>query len=71
MATVSQPSKRPTNKLSAAVIVSLVMGWGGVIVQNIAPSWFDPAVWAMTTSAAIAVVGYFFVKDRPNVGASK
>lgn len=66
MQTVNQPSKAPTRKLSSAIIVSAVMGWGGVILQNVAPDWFDPGVWASTTTAAIGIVGYFFVRDKRN-----
>lgn len=65
MATVNQPSKKPTRKLTASVIVSAVMGWGGVILQNYAPGYFDAGVWATTTTAALAVVGYM-VRDGKN-----
>lgn len=67
MEKVNQPSMAPTRKLTASVIVSAVMGWGGVILQNVAPDWFDPGVWATSTTAVIAIVGYFFVRDRKNV----
>lgn len=66
MATVNQPSKMPTRKLGAAVIISALMGWGGIALANLLPDWYDPATWTTTTTLVMALVGYFFVKDAPN-----
>lgn len=66
MATVSQPSANPTNKLTAATIVAAVMPLSGLIVKNLAPSWYDDAVWAGLTPVMVMLVGYI-VKDAPNV----
>lgn len=63
---VTQPSANPTNKLTAAVWASMILGVGGLAVRNLAPSWYDPDVWVTLTPFAVFVAGWF-VKDQANV----
>ncbi|TGQ69857.1 hypothetical protein EN829_013205 [Mesorhizobium sp. M00.F.Ca.ET.186.01.1.1] len=65
MATVNQPSIRPTNKLTAATIAAAVVSVSGVFVRNVWPSWYDPETWATLLPIAVFAVGYF-IKDAPN-----
>ena len=62
MTTVNQPSKAPTNKLSAAVIASAVIA----VARWAFPALDDDALWIGLTPLVILAAGYF-VKDAPNV----
>lgn len=62
---VTQPKPNPTNKLSAAAVSAAVMELAKVIVQNIWPNFYDPALWAALTPLVILGVGYL-VKDEDN-----
>lgn len=63
---VKQQTVNPTPKLSTAVIVSSVMGILGLIVTNVAPSWYDQAAWSGAETLLIAVLGYW-VTDNANI----
>ena len=65
MATVIQPSIRPTNKLTAATIAAAVVSVFGVFVRNVWPPWYDAETWATLLPIAVFAVGYL-VKDEPN-----
>ncbi|MER9328200.1 hypothetical protein NKJ26_19575 [Mesorhizobium sp. M0152] len=65
MATVIQPTVRPTNKLTAATIAAAAVSVSGVFVRNIWPSWYDAETWATLLPIAVFAVGYL-VKDAPN-----
>ncbi|MGX7873680.1 hypothetical protein ACVDG5_013755 [Mesorhizobium sp. ORM6] len=65
MATVIQPSIRPTNKLTAATIAAAVVSVFGVFVRNVWPSWYDAETWATLLPIAVFAVGYL-IKDEPN-----
>lgn len=62
---VNQPTSAPTRKLTAASLTALVVGWGGLVMQNLAPQWYDPSVWVTLTPVAMLVIGYF-VRDEDN-----
>lgn len=66
MATVSQPTPNPTNKLTAAIIGSAVCELARVILANLAPGWAEPSLWVALSPIIIFLCGYF-VKDAPNV----
>ncbi|TPK96389.1 hypothetical protein FJ934_09585 [Mesorhizobium sp. B2-4-12] len=65
MATVIQPTIRPTNKLTAATIAAAAVSVSGVFVRNIWPAWYDAETWATLLPIAVFAVGYL-VKDAPN-----
>jgi hypothetical protein len=65
MATITQPTMRPTNKLTAATIAAAAVSISGVFVRNLWPSWYDPQAWATLLPIAVFAVGYL-VKDAPN-----
>ncbi|RWC87359.1 MAG: hypothetical protein EOS72_21725 [Mesorhizobium sp.] len=65
MATVTQPTIRPTNKLTAATIAAAAVSVSGVFVRNLWPSWYDAETWATLLPIAVFAVGYL-VKDEPN-----
>ncbi|OBQ66971.1 hypothetical protein [Mesorhizobium loti] len=65
MATVIQPTIRPTNKLTAATIAAAVLSVCGVFVRNLWPSWYDAETWATLLPIAVFAVGYL-VKDEAN-----
>lgn len=62
---VDQPSLKPTNKLSAAVVVSLAMELSRVVVSAVWPDFYDPNLWIAITPIAVIAVGYF-IKDDLN-----
>lgn len=62
---VNQPSARPTNKLTAAMLGSLVVSVTAVIVRNVAPGYDDPNLWLALSPVMVIVFGYV-VKDAPN-----
>jgi len=70
MATVNQPTTRPTNKLTAATLGSALVAVAAVITDNLAPSWSDPKMWAAITPVVVFACGYL-VKDKPNVEPAK
>ncbi|TRC72740.1 hypothetical protein FJV83_10180 [Mesorhizobium sp. WSM4307] len=65
MATITQPTIRPTNKLTAATIAAAAMSVCGVFVRNFWPSWYDAETWATLLPIAVFAIGYL-VKDEPN-----
>lgn len=66
MATVSQPTLNPTNKLTAATVGSAVISVGGLILKNLYPVWYDPDVLLSVSPIVIFALGYI-VRDHPNV----
>jgi len=69
MATVSQPTLNPTNKLTAAIVASALVELAHTAVDNLAPSWSNPALWTAMTPLVIGIVGYY-VKDAPNLSVT-
>ncbi|TPM38149.1 hypothetical protein [Mesorhizobium sp. B2-3-4] len=65
MATVTQPTIRPTNKLTAATIAAAAVSVSGVVVRNLWPSWYDAETWATLLPVAVFAVGYL-VRDEAN-----
>lgn len=65
MASVNQPTKNPTNKLTAAVAASALIEVAGLVTRNLAPEWYDQAVWSAMTPLVILIFGYV-IKDAPN-----
>lgn len=63
---VSQPTKFPTRKLSAATIALAIVELAWVLLVNFAPSYADPNLKAAITPVVVFLVGYM-VKDEPNV----
>lgn len=67
MATVNQPSVLPTNKLTAAVVITpLVAELWGRLMAEFYPPLSGPELSMYVGVLAAALVGYV-VKDRPNV----
>lgn len=74
METVSQPSNNPTNKVTAQTLAVSASGFlfvfSGLVVRNVAPSWYDPEVWASAQALLTVFVGFaagYIAKDKPNV----
>jgi len=66
METVNQTTPNPTNKLTAAVAATAFMSVLRVIVRNVAPDWYDEAMW--DALLPIVVLGFgWFIADAPNV----
>ncbi|WP_137934344.1 hypothetical protein [Mesorhizobium comanense] len=65
MPTVTQPTVRPTNKLTAATIAAAALSVSGIFVRNVWPSWYDTETWATLLPIAVFAAGYL-VKDEPN-----
>jgi hypothetical protein len=63
MATIHQPSARPTNKLAAATIAAALSSVSGLVVRNFWPQWYDESVWAAVTPVLVLALGYV-VKDE-------
>lgn len=72
--TINQPSAGPTNKITASaaatsaftVTVSVV----GLVLKNLAPTWYDPDVMISILTAGPVVAGFlagYFVRDKPTV----
>lgn len=66
MNTINQPSAMPTNKLTAATIGAALVSVIGLVLQNVAPEWYDPEVMLAITPIIVFGLGYFR-RDRPNV----
>ena len=64
--TVKQPSLRPTNKLTAAMISASLAGVVKAFVVQSYPDFADPTIWEPMPYLIGILVGYF-VKDAPNV----
>lgn len=63
---IDQPSVNPTNKLSAAVVASAVVGVAGLALKNLYPEWYDPEVMLSVTPVIVWASGYV-IRDKPNV----
>lgn len=66
MATVNQPTLRPTNKLTAATLGGALVSVVGLALKNLAPEWYDPDVILAVAPVATFILGYM-VKDQRNV----
>lgn len=66
MATVTQPTSNPTNKLSAVTVAVIVIEVAWVIIQNVWPTWASYELKAALMPLVVFLVGYQ-VKDAPNV----
>lgn len=64
--TVKQSSVNPSPKLNAAVVAGAAVSMTGLILRNIAPSWYDPDVMAAILPVAIFLAGYF-THDTANI----
>lgn len=69
MTTVKQPTANPTNKLTAATLGVALMNVARVIVDNLWPSAVNEAFWIAIDPLVIYLIGYYFIKDEPNVSA--
>lgn len=65
MATVRQPSARPTNKLTAAVIATAMTQVARITADAIWPNTFDGPFW-IAIDPAVALGVAWFVKDEDN-----
>lgn len=63
---VTQPSKNPTVKLAAATIAGGVMAVFGLVLKNLAPTWYDPEVILAVTPLVGFATGWLF-RDHPNI----
>lgn len=61
----NQPSLRPTNKLSAAVLVTFILEFTRVVISANWPAYSDPTLWAALTPMLAFGVSYF-IKDELN-----
>lgn len=66
---VSQDTPNPTRKLAAASLAAAFMSVSGLVIKNVAPTWYDPEVWATLLPIVVFALGYI-VKDRDNSGLS-
>jgi hypothetical protein len=64
--TINQPSKNPTNKLSAATIAAAAVSVLGLALRNWAPGWYDPDVMAAMLPVIVYATGWL-VPDNPNI----
>lgn len=64
--TTNQPTSNPTNKLTAATIAASIMGIVGLILRNMAPDWYDPAVLATMLPLVVYGTGWM-IPDSPNI----
>ena len=64
--TIDQPTANPTNKLTAATIAASIMGVLGLVIRNMAPDWYDPAVMATLLPVVVYATGWM-IPDRPNI----
>lgn len=65
MGAVRQPSARPTNKLTAAVLATAFTNIARVMLNHFYPGMFDGPFWAAMDPAAALLVGWV-VKDEDN-----
>ena len=63
MATVNQPTKNPSNKLTAAIIAAAVVAVGQSLADLFWPGIFDQKVWTAMFPIVIWAAGYV-VKDE-------
>lgn len=70
METVSQPSARPTNKLTAAVIGTALVEVARVGIGYVIPEFGDQTMWIALAPIVVYATGWF-VKDKPNVQPAK
>jgi uncharacterized membrane protein len=66
MATVTQTSYNPTNKLSAAIVAGAVVAIARALISSYLPAFDDESVWIAVTPLVIWGCGYF-VKDEATV----
>jgi len=63
---VNQPSRNPTNKLTAAVVGSAVVEVCRALAGHFFPDFAQPELW--TSLAPVIVFGCgWFISDAPNV----
>ncbi len=62
---VTQPSARPTNKLTAGMLGALSVSVAALIVRNLWPEWDDPDLWLALSPVTVLLFGYI-IKDAPN-----
>lgn len=63
---VNQPSRNPTNKLTAAVVGSAVVEVLRALANHFFPDFAQPELW--TALAPVIVFGCgWFISDAPNV----
>ncbi len=62
---VPQPTKRPTNKLTAAVLGAFLVSVSSVLVRVLLPEWYDPEVFITLGPVATGLLGYV-IMDAPN-----
>lgn len=65
MATVTQPSVKPTNKLTAAVVASAVTETARVVLDIFYPNTFDGPFWVAISPLVLFGVAWF-IKDEDN-----
>lgn len=63
---VNQPSAKPTNKLTAAMIVSAIVGVAQGLTRKYIPELDIPEIWIAANTLLIGWVGAM-VKDEANV----
>lgn len=63
--TINQPSKNPTNKLTAATLAGAVVSVSGLVLRNLAPEWYDPDVLTAVLPIVVFAAGWF-TSDAPN-----
>ena len=62
---VPQPTRRPTNKLTSAVLAVAIVEVARVITTHFLPDFADPTMWAAVTQVIVYLAGYV-VHDEDN-----
>lgn len=72
--TIHQPSKNPTNKLTAATAATAAWGAfmsiGGLVLKNVYPEWYDPDTLLSVGAAGPTIVAFiagWLTSDNPNI----
>ena len=65
MTAVKQPTARPTNKLTAAIVATALTETARVALDMLYPNAFDGPFWLAISPIVVFGVGYF-IKDEDN-----
>jgi hypothetical protein len=65
MTSVKQPTARPTNKLTAAIVATALTETARVTLDTFWPNTFDGPFWLAISPVVVFAVGYF-IKDEDN-----
>jgi hypothetical protein len=66
MATISQPTSNPTNKLTSAVLATAAVAVLKAVINFFFPDFGSEEMWLALMPVAAYVAGYV-IKDAPNI----